>query len=561
MHELEATLGRIDGRGFKAYKELEGRTFRFDSFALRVEHVQGDPYAAPSKLRARVALETCALPNAALAGSSRRRATRDFVARAFRSAARGSRELAIDAGRQTVLDRSACLIDDEAIELRFTADLPASGRRVRGRRAADVLVRELPAVIESAALAANLDLAALDRHCAVVEDQSALRAALAPAGLLAFVADGSVLPRRSGVDDRVLEGGVLFSSPPTLQLELQAPNAGAVRGMGISRGVTLIVGGGFHGKSTLLRALESGIWDHVPGDGRERVVADSCVVKIRAEDGRAVHGVDISDFIAHLPGGRATDSFTTDLASGSTSQAAALVEAVAAGATAMLLDEDTSATNFMIRDRRMQALVAKASEPITPFVDRVQELRDRLGVSTILVMGGSGDYFESADRVIHMDGYLPRDVTEAARRVAGEHSTGRSPEHEREIGAPDPRLLDPQSIDPCRRPGRWRVQARGTDALVLGRADVDLRALEQLADPSQLRAAGWLLGRLCESRHDAFEPMPAILEGLARLEAGDWDWLTGRPDGDLAAPRAHEVMAVLNRLRGARFVDRPRHGS
>jgi len=554
MRDLEAILHRIDGHGYKAYKEIEGRRFRFENFDLLVEHVQGDPYAAASKLRALVPAKMAALPASALASPARRRATRDFLARAFRAAAGRHREITIDAGRQTVLDRSACLIDAEAVELRFTVDLPGAGRRILGRKAASLLVDLLPGIIDSSALANNLDLEGLEHHAATVEDQEAVRAALTDAGLVAFVANGAVLPRRSGVDDRPLSDGVKFLSPPSLEVTLEMPNAGAIRGMGIPRGITLIVGGGFHGKSTLLRAVEVGIWDHIPGDGRELVVSDPDVVKIRAEDGRAVHAVDISDFISHLPGGRDTSSFTTDLASGSTSQAASLVEALEASATALLLDEDTSATNFMIRDRRMQALVAKTSEPITPFVDRIRELRDELGVSTVLVMGGSGDYFDHADTVIQMADYLPRDVTIDARKIAADLATGREEEREAELfEAPEPRRLLPSSLNPERRPGRWKIQARGLDTLIIGRSDIDLRAVEQLQDSSQLRSVGWILGRLSEAPEPEIEPLAHIEGMLGRLHRGDWDWLTGYPDGDLAVPRPHEVMAALNRLRGARW--------
>ncbi len=552
MRELESILRRIDGRGYKAYKDLERRRFRFPGFELVVDHVQGDPFAAPSRVRALVPARTAALPAGVLGSAPRRRATRDFLARAFRAAARGNRDLAIDAGAQTVLDRSACLLaGDGSVELRFTVNLPAAGRRILGRRAWELLGRDVVRAVE-ATTAARLDLPALERHAAVVEDQVALRDQLAAHGLVAFVADGALLPRRSGVDDRPLENGIPFAGPESLRVTLEAPNAGPVTGMGVPTGITLVVGGGFHGKSTLLRALESGVYDHVPGDGREGVVTDPSAVKIRAEDGRAVTGVDISPFISHLPYGKPTESFTTELASGSTSQAAALVEALEAGAAVLLVDEDTSATNFMIRDQRMQALVAKEKEPITPFVDRIRELRDTLGVSTILVMGGSGDYLDHADTVIQMDAYRPVDVTAAAHEIARSHPTGRREEHETELRHPRPRLLDPRSIRPERKPGRVAVKA-ARDHLLLGRSEIDLRAVEQLADPSQVRAIGWLLARLAGEGRAPLPPLP-VLEGmLRRLEGGQWDWLTGRPDGDLARPRPAEVMAALNRLRGVRL--------
>ncbi len=553
MNELEATLTRLDGRGYKAYKQLQGAVFEHRVFDLVIDHVQGDPYAAPSRLRAIVPRDVADLPLTALASESRRRATRDFLARAFADASRSEQAIRIDAGRQTVLDRSACLVTDDAVELRFTVDLPAAGRRILGRKAAALLCTALPDVVERAALARRLDLEALERHAAAVEDQVALRDALAGAGLVAFVANAAHLPRRSGIDNRPLRSGVPFVSPGALEVTLQTPNSGPVAGMGLPRGITLIVGGGFHGKSTLLRALEAGIYDHVPGDGRERVVTDPTAVKLRAEDGRSVAAVDISPFIDHLPGGAATGSFSTELASGSTSQAAALVEAIEAGAATVLLDEDTSATNFMIRDRRMQALVVKAAEPITPFVDRVGELRDRLGVSTVLVMGGSGDYFEHADTVIQMNGFLPHDVTATARQIAADNPTGRTEEHECDLRAPVRRVVDTSTLDPETRPGRMRIQARGRDTLIFGRGEVDLRAVEQIEDASQVRAIGWILAGLADTHGHRVDPVANVEALLNHLGSGTWDTLTGRPDGDLARPRLHEVMAALNRLRGAVF--------
>ncbi len=551
MQELERILRRVDGRGYKAYKDLQGGRFEHGSFTLRIDHVQGDPYAAPSRLRALVPGQVAGLPEVALRSPDRVRATRDFIARAFHSAARRERDITIDAGAQTVLDRSACLIDERCVELRFTVNLPAAGRRILGRQAFQLLCERLPEIVLRSATADHLDLPALQRHCAVVEDQVALREALAAAGLVAFVADGAILPRRSGVDDRPMPDAVAWQSPESLRVTLPAPNCGRLSGLGVPRGITLVVGGGFHGKSTLLRALQTGVYDHIPGDGREQVVSEPAAVKIRAEDGRAVSGVDISPFIDHLPYGKATVGFCTELASGSTSQAAALAEALEAGAGTLLVDEDTSATNFMIRDHRMQALVAKEHEPITPFVDRISELRDTLAVSTVLVMGGSGDYFDHADTVIRMDAYRPVDVTTEAHAIADSHATGRRVERESSLSAPRSRSLRPGSLDPETKPGRTKIQARGVDTLVFGRGDVDLRAVEQLVDSSQVRAVGWLLAQLSQHRQDTILPIPEISNLLEQIRAGDWSVLNGRPDGSFALPRMHEAMAALNRLRGA----------
>ncbi|MFP4130332.1 MAG: P-loop domain-containing protein, partial [Halorhodospira sp.] len=502
----------------------------------------------PSRLRAVVPWERAALPEAALASPARRQAARDYIARAFRRAARDSQAVQIDAGAQTVLDRSAVLLTDAGVELRFTVALPAKGRTILGRQAAEILCRQLPEIVADAAQASRLDVDALLRHCAVVEDQQALRARLADRGLVAFVADGAILPRRSGVDDRPLADAIPFEAPASLRVTLEAPNAGAVTGMGVPQGITLIVGGGFHGKSTLLNALELGVYDHVPGDGRDAVVTVEDAAKIRAEDGRAVHEVDLSPYIAELPFGKSTRAFTTELASGSTSQAASLQEALEAGARTLVVDEDTSATNFMIRDRRMQALVAREAEPITPLVDRIAELRDRHGVATVLVMGGSGDYLDCADTVIQMHEYSPVDVTDRAREVAAAYATGRRAEARDALALPPVRRLDRGSVRTEVKPGKRKVQARGRDALVVGKETVDLRAVEQVADAAQVRAIGVLLERLAGG--GALDDPPAWVR--AELERA-WEALLARPDGDAARPRTLEVMAALNRLRGARF--------
>ncbi|MFQ5874523.1 MAG: P-loop domain-containing protein, partial [Dehalococcoidia bacterium] len=366
MRRLQAILRRIDGRGYKAYKDLERQSFSFSGFTLHVDQVQADPFAAPSRFRVQVSQEVAQFPASAYSSPSRKVALRDFLVRAFHretlraSGKRGSGasgRIFVDTPGQEVLDRSACQVNQEYVEVRFFVGLPAAGRRVLGGEAEQMLIGALPEVVRKTLRFQSLDQPVLWQHVQTCEDADHLRGQLDSLGLAAFVADDSILPRRSGVDDRPLSGAVPFRSPDSLRLEVILPNRGAVTGMGIHRGVTLIVGGGFHGKSTLLRALERGVYNHLPGDGRELVVTEPTAVKVRAEDGRSVVGVDISPFIDSLPGGVDTRGFSTTNASGSTSQAANIAEALEAGGRLLLVDEDTSATNFMIRDRRMQALV------------------------------------------------------------------------------------------------------------------------------------------------------------------------------------------------------------
>ena len=560
MEKLRSLLSGLDRQSYKAYKCLKG-TYAFQAFSLTIDHVQGDPFADPSRMSIRVAMKRAAFPERLWRDPIRRVALEDYLGRAVRESirrhVRGHRgtghsgEMNIATSGQQVLRRNAVIVTEDAIEARITAGLPAAGRRILAREATVMLLQELPAVVEAGLLYERLNPDALDRHVKSVEDQTHLRSWLSGQGLVAFIADGAVLPRLSGVDDRPLESGALpFRAPESLARVAPLSNAGLVRGMGVPAGVTLIVGGGFHGKSTLLHALERGIYNHIPGDGRERIVALPSATKIRAEDGRAVSAVDISPFIDRLPFGRDTRRFSTENSSGSTSQAAGIVEAIETGAQVLLIDEDTSATNFMIRDRRMQALVARDKEPITPLLHRVQELYRTCGVSTVLVMGGSGDYFEVADTVIMMDAYQPRDVTKDAHGLAGE-----------DLRDPVLKDLAPLSFASNRRPvaedldaasGRReaRITAKGRDVLIYGRNKIDLSKVEQLVDAGQTRAIGWLIHRYAESHAgDSGSLIGGLQTTLSAVDEGGLDTLMPWKSGNLAMPRLQELAAAINRMR------------
>lgn len=562
--EVERRLGDLDGRGYKAYRALEGR-WDLGGFVLDFDHVQGDPFAAPSRVTARLTAAAAGLPPTALATQARRTGVACMLAHAFaaeagqRSRSRGtgrSGEIRMMHPGQLVIRTTALRIsEDGALEARFTIGLPANGRRIAGRQAVELLLTDVPSVVDQTLRGERHDAAHIERHAANAEDAAALREALDSAGLVAFVADGSVLPRRSGVDDRPLQGDgvVAFRSPEALRTTITVPNAGEVTGMGIPEGITLIVGGGFHGKSTLLRALQDGVYDHAPGDGRERVVTRSDAVKIRAEDGRAVAGVDISSFIVDIPFGRDTTAFDTPNASGSTSQAAAIAEVLEAGSRTLLIDEDTSATNFMIRDRRMQALVPSNAEPITPYVDRARELFDDHGVSTVLVVGGSGDYLDVADTVLRMADYIPSDVTEEARRVADALPTGRTSESTERLSIAPARRPVRRSLDPSRGRRARHIRTPDDRTLLFGAETVDVAAVEQLALRGQLRTVGACLAWLATQPDLDGATLTEWLDAAetAQKAHGPDAFADGR-HGDLVCVRRFEVAAALNRLRSLR---------
>jgi predicted ABC-class ATPase len=562
IHRLTETLRRIDGRGYGAYKDIQG-TYQLHDWTLCIDHVQGDPFAAPSRLRLKLSLTAAGFPTALRSPHIRGVALCDFLTRAFhraiqqtqakRQGSGGSGQIRIDVPGQEVLPRSSIAFTPTHLEARFTVGLPARGRTVLGRQAATLLCETLPTIGDRSLRYRALQREDVEHHVDAVEDQHALRDLLQTHQLVAFVADGALLPRRAGNDDRPMQGPhlVRWQSPEALAMAIELPHAGRIRGTGIPQGVTLIVGGGYHGKSTLLKALIRGIYNHMPGDGREGVVSDAAAVAIRAEDGRRVEKVTITPFIANLPYGQSTTQFCSDDASGSTSQAANIIEAMEVGARVLLIDEDTSATNFMVRDRRMQELIAKTQEPITPFIDRVRQLYTQHGVSSVLVIGGVGDYLDVADTVLQMDAFQPRDVTPQARAIASAWPASARRHHEGDAHwePPQPRPVMRSSLSP-QRGRRENVRARGIHGIQYGGEEIDISPLEQIVDASQTR---YIADCLQHAYHQLADNRLTILQLVERIEllvqTHGLEAVQPHLYGDRAWARPLEVAAALNRLR------------
>ncbi|AAZ54963.1 ABC-ATPase domain-containing protein [Thermobifida fusca] len=541
---LAEELLRLDGASYGRYRALTG-DWDFGDFTLTVQKVQADPFAPPSRILVRIPAATAGMPEHAWRDPVRRRATADYLARRARQVLRGTR-IRIDAGGQQVVERSSCQIRDGAVELRLGLELPGHGRRIDGRAARHALCDTVPDLVDALCWEA-LDTADATAFADSVADTVALRDRLSELGLVAFVGDGAILPRISGISDLPLRDAVPFTSPESLRVTVDLPHRGTVTGMGIPEGITLIVGGGFHGKSTLLHALERGVYDHIPGDGRELVVTRADAVKIRAEEGRSVVRTDISAFVRTLPTGADTSDFSTENASGSTSQAANIAEALEAGTSVLLIDEDTTATNLMVRDERMQQLVHGDREPLTPFVDLVRPLHRVHGVSTVLVMGASGDYFDVADHVVMLDTYRAYDVTKQAQSLA-------RPRQDAPFTVPARRVPDPASISAAAR-GRTRIKRRDMDVLTFGESDIDLRFLSQLVDPAQVIGIGLALRALVEEGLvDGKRTLSQALDVLEERLRDHGVTFVGRGYyGDYAAVRRQEIAAALNRLRGLKI--------
>lgn len=563
-NDLRELLKRIDHRGYPAYKDMRGR-YGFPKYTLSVDHVQGDPFAAPSKMSVRVEGRVAGFPKRLYDEKYRRIALQDELTRRFgRKAgeaafkAKGSgRSGLISASRcgQEVLERTACSVDPENgdIIMRFDVGLPANGRTINGREAEKILFRLLPECVEDSLFFRKSDGEKLGAIADLTDDQQYIRKMLPELGLCAFVADGSVLPRESGISSRPMRGGVEFRSPEELRVTMELPHGGTITGMGIRRGVTLIVGGGYHGKSTLLKALELGVYDHIAGDGREYVITDRDAVKIRAEDGRSIKKTDISMFINDLPNGKDTTGFSTMDASGSTSQAANVVEGMEAGASLFLIDEDTSATNFMIRDELMQRVIHRDMEPITPFIDRIRELYDAYGISTVIVAGSSGSYFHVADSIIQMDRYVPRDITEYAKKeaesfpaISGAEPAGRKPSFDR----------CPEASGNFRSGGKIKMKTMGREAVSINRENIDLRYVEQIADSEQVTALGYCVRYAQQNILNGRKNIQQIVDELeAVMDREGLGAICGSRSGaaNMARPRRHEIFACFDRYRGLKL--------
>lgn len=560
--ELKKDILAIDHRGYPGYKGLRGR-YQFKDHVLSIDHVQGDPFASPSHLSVHVDGHKAGFPKDYYQDDISRITLQDHLTRCFGRAlapfsfkAKGSGKsglLSVSHCGQQVLERTACEVSaDGSVTVRFEAGFPANGRSVNAGELVKMLFQFVPEAAQIALFYDRLNKNALKAAIELARDQQFIREHLSEQGLSAFLADGSVLPRESGISDRPMKGAVPFQSPASCAVTVTLPYHGPVTGMGIKKGITLFVGGGYHGKSTILQALEMGVYNHIAGDGREYVITDPSAWKLRAEDGRSISHTDISPFINHLPNKKDTVHFSTEDASGSTSQAANLMEAVESGSKLLLIDEDTSATNFMIRDELMQKVICREEEPITPFIERCRSMYDDLGVSSIIVAGSSGSFFGIADTIIQMKEYVPYDITERAREVAASYPALKQQEH---FPVSD-NMRAPKANQALKKDPRLKMKTMGTNEMLLAKDAIELRYLEQLIDPEQTNALAYALKYLELNRMNGSRTVSQLLDDIEALTASKG--LSALYDKEyvrsgLAMPRRQEIAACLNRYRKLYF--------
>lgn len=578
--DLRQLLVSIDHRSYPAYKSTQG-AYDFGSYVLSIDHVQGDPFASPSHVSVSISHQKAGYPAESFGSPWRKTALEDYLVRQFHQEiarfnfkAKGSGKSGLIATSHPgpeVLPRTACECTDKGITARFEVGFPANGRTINSGELIKIFFEFLPKCIQQVFFYRSRKPAEVKAVIDLADDQQYIRKQLLERNLVSFVADGAILPRESGVSSRPMSGtgSVAFQSPASLQVMMELPHKGVISGMGIPKGITLIVGGGYHGKSTLLKALEAGVYNHIAGDGREYVITDRTAMKLRAEDGRSVRNVDISLFINDLPNRKDTKNFSTEDASGSTSQAANVVEGMEAGSRVFLIDEDTSATNFMVRDDLMQKIISRDKEPITPFIERARDLYEKAGISTVMVAGSSGAYFYIADTIIQMDHYKPLDITETTKTYCAGY--GAEPIH----SAPDftvpaeGRKLTAIQAKPAAtaaskgrygrdnrgggRDDRIKAKVFGKDSLQVGKETVDMRFVEQLIDTEQTAALAQMLRYCVENQLLERYPLTKIVEQLQeKVKKEGLTAMDSRSYGamGLCLPRPQEIFACLNRYRG-----------
>ncbi|NSF39742.1 ABC-ATPase domain-containing protein [Blautia wexlerae] len=574
--ELRQQLCSINRKSYPAYKGLKG-LYHFGNYILSIDHVQGDPFASPSHVSIQISHRDAGFPVEYYKDTLTGTTLCDYLTRQFEKQvsqysfrAKGSGKsglLTVSHCGQEILSRTACEITEKGITARFFVGFPANGRTINATELEKIFFDFLPVCIQKSFFYSSLNAKELQNYIELAEDQEFIRQTLPAKNLCAFIADGSILPRESGISSRPMKASVPFTSPDSLRISINLPHKGKITGMGIPKGITLIVGGGYHGKSTLLNALELGVYNHIPGDGREYVITDATAVKLRSEDGRFIKDVDISMFINDLPNKKDTHCFSTLDASGSTSQAAGIVESMEAGSHLFLLDEDTSATNFMVRDTFMQQVIQREKEPITPFLERAEDLYKKAGISTILVAGSSGAFFHIADTIIQMDNYVPKDITASVKKLCSQYplpavsvTDFQLPHSHRIMSRPAEsskhlrhNSRGNHSDSGAAKPERLKTRISGTDGFSLGRQEIDLRYTEQLIDAEQTAALGLLLKYAVEHLADGRRTLPEIVQFLWKnLSLHGLSFFTENQkiSCGYATPRIQEIYACLNRYRG-----------
>jgi len=558
MKELYRKILSMKSKKYGFYKSLSQKTWSFGDFSLEFVHVQGDPYAPASKILLKAPFSSLGYSTKLIASFTQRLAVADFFLRRLFIEIQNyngdkKAEFKIMAPTQEVLLRNALWIENGFIQILLQVNLPAKERIIDEKKAAHLLTAVLPDLVTSSLYFFDPQvLKDLEAHVRCLEVREELLKIIKEQNLVAFVPNGAILPRASGLSDTPLLEAIPFVSPSDLEVQFEVLGESIV-GMGIQKGITVIAGGAYHGKSTLLHALERAVVPHIPGDGREWVVIDESACAIHVEEGRSIQNTDISFFLKNLPGDTSTSQFNTVSASGSTSQVGNFLEALEFGSKCFLIDEDYSAVNFLIRDSRVRALLGDQNEPLTPLIDRIQHLKEK-GLNFIIVAGACGAYLEVADQVLLVSNYKISRATQKVLEINSQLEPSVKEDPSVDFEFPQSRLFHDFVKDmlPHVKPTsaverRVKVRLQDNSVLQIGflRAQI---AKTSLFHESTKLASGYLLLNLLQnpSNEESLKQIEALCLKIQNVG------FRAIPQGfskDLALPRPIDIASALLRLR------------
>ncbi|MEA2067995.1 MAG: ABC-ATPase domain-containing protein [Verrucomicrobiota bacterium] len=564
--EFYNLLTELDGQPFSEYQQVVG-DFDFTRYVIKCAAIDFESEEADTPtFSIRVPQTIAEIPEYLFDSPVRRTAMEDLLLRSLATNIDkianydhngiARRHIGMSTPNQKILPRNALLLTKEYIEVRVQISLPVQPMVIDGERllsidgemAQQIFFEDLPEVVSNSLLYCNIDAADADAHVNNMEDADRLRQYLSASGQVAFVAEGALVTRISGSDFPDYERLSPVEVDSALIEEVEVPHSGAVRGIGIPNGLTLVLGESNSGRVDLMDAIAQGIYNHVPGDGREHVVTVADAVNIRSEMGRSIQKVDISAFAKELPDGGDPASYSVQSAGSFTSQAASTVEALEAGARVLLFDEHSSSSTFLSSDTRVSSLLGASSR--NTLAARARQMVDELGIS--LVVAGSSliaEFIPIADKVLKVENFCVSDITEEAKALEIVASTVADSSVNLSSMLSRSRWVMPSSIDPSIGREDLVIQTDDQDYLQFGRALIDLDAIRQIADADQARTIGFVLYYAKLRYMDEGYPLREILDLVDRdLSNEGLNALSRDLRGDLARPRRYEVAAALNRL-------------
>lgn len=562
--EFYNLLTELDGQPFSEYQQMEG-DFDFSRYVIKCAKIDMEGGDHPV-FSIRVPQTIAEIPEYLFDSPVRRTAMEDLLLRCLAANIEGianfdesgvaRRHILSASPNQKIIPRNALQLTKEYIEVRLQIVLPTQNMildgeemlAIDGEMAHQLFFEDLPEVISNSLLYCNTDADMADRFVNSMEDADRLRQHLGASGQVGFLGEGALVARVTGEDSPDYERLTPVEIDEGLVEEVEVPHAGTIRGINIPSGLTLILGESNSGRVDIMDAISQGIYNHIPGDGRETVVTVADAVNIRSEVGRCVQNVDISAFASELPDGGNPAAYSTVSAGSFTSQAASTVEALEAGARVLLFDEHSSSSTFLSSDTRVSPLLGASSR--NTLAARARQIVDELGIS-IVVAGSSlvAEFIPIADKILKVENFCISDITEEAKALEIVPSSVANDTATLSSLLSRSRWVMPSSIDPSVGREDLVICTDDQSYIQFGRSIVDLSEIRQIADVDQARAIGFVLYYAKLRYMDEGYPVREILDLVDRdLSNEGLNALASDLRGDFARPRRYEVAAALNRL-------------